>query len=215
MTCGSRIGRDAPTAIRPTAPSTRNRRSSSARAPSPRRSRSCLRLAARSSTSRSMSSIRPTGSARCRSTDSGATARRGEIASSTRPSAWSSLRSTLVPKRRASGARGALAIDPTVFRPTLSRPARVAASSLSAASGRPARKRASSPGPSMEPPGAKRAAAQAAPGVEASPARTAKPWWKKRAATSSSSGRSPPNKCAQPLMSRKSPSAPSRATSGV
>ena len=52
-------------------------------------------------------------------------------------------------------------------------------------------------------------------GVEASPARTAKPWWKKRAAMSSSRERSPPNRCAQPLMSRKSPSAPSSATSGV
>ena len=41
------------------------------------------------------------------------------------------------------------------------------------------------------------------------------PWWKKRHRMSSSIARSPPNRCAQPVMSRNRPSSPSSATSGV
>ena len=55
--------------------------------------------------------------------------------------------SSVAPKRRASGARGAAITDPTVRRPTLSRPASLPASSRRAASGRGSRKCCSSPRP--------------------------------------------------------------------
>ncbi len=94
---GSRSGRDVPTAMRLTWPSTRNSASSSTRAPSSRRSRSLFRPAASRPVSSSTSSTPVTGSARWRSTDSGATGRRGETASSIRGPA---------PGRGAPGGRG-------------------------------------------------------------------------------------------------------------
>ena len=161
-----------------------------------------------------MSAVPDTGSASCRSTDSGATGRRGDSASSSRPSAWSRRMRSSLPKRRASGARGAAITAPAVRRPTLSRLAQVAGSSRNADSGNGPISPASCPGSTIVAP-EKRAAAQAAPAVEASPARTSKPWWKKRARMSSSRRFSPPNRCTQPVMSRNRPAWPSSATSGV
>ena len=186
--------------MRLTAPSTRNSASCRRRAPSPRRSRSCLRVADSMKTSRSMSSVCEMGSAKCRSADSAATGRRGVIASSTRPSAWSRRRMSLAPKRRTSGARGAVSTEPTVLSPTLSRLALVSRSRRSAVSGKGDSAAASSPGSTGGNPN--RAAAQATPGVEPRPPRASKPCSDSRQSSSSSAASSPPNKWAQPVMSR-------------
>ena len=80
----------------------------------------------------------------------------------------------VLPKRRTSGARGAARTAPDVRSPTLSSPARVAGARRKAASGKAASNSSSSPG-AITDALAKRAAAQAAPGVEARPARTSNP----------------------------------------
>ena len=144
---GSRNGRDVPTAMRLTAPSTRKSSSCSGRAPSPRRSRSVFKVAA-SIADQPLDVLGQRRSARrsARSTESGGTGRRGDIASSRRPSAWS-RRSSSSPAEAAGQRRarrrhdGADRAQADAFQAVAGR----AGSRRSAASGKGASSASSSP----------------------------------------------------------------------
>ena len=148
----------------------------SERAPSPRRSRSGFRRRRPASAPAALCRrSAPIGSARWRSTESGGTGRRGDIASSIRPSAWSRRSSSIAAE--AAGERRARRRHDGADRAQADALQAGAGGRLDAAGPRAAGARsASSSSPAARMPSPrKRAAAQAAPGVEARPARTSKP----------------------------------------
>ena len=67
----------------------------------------------------------------------------------------------------------------------------------------------------LSPIGAKRANAQAAPSVSATAIWQAMPWRSSRAVRSAASAASPPHRCAEPVISTRTPSAPSGAVHGL
>ena len=134
-----------------------------------------------------------------------------------RPKKPSSRAKTWVPNRAVMGARGRSKRSPSRRRPACSMARRVSRSSRKAAIGRSATIRSN---PSSAESGAifgpaNRAKAQAASGVEATAPNAVKPWPARPPSILSRSPASPSKRWATPVMSRKTPSSPSSADSGV
>ena len=148
------------------------------------------------------------GSLRRRRTRRGITSDIGSIASSSSPRARSSARTKSMPNRRAKAAEDCPANAPIVLRPSARKDVAVASPIRNPSIGiDPTSARNAAPSGALSPSrasGAKRASAKAVPGVAAHAARAVRPRPRIRRNISASTARSPPNKCAQPVMSRKS-----------
>ena len=118
------------------------------------------------------------------------------------------------PNRAVISWRAREATSPMVFRPARRRPVLMVSPAPSADTGSRLTAAASPPSATMVPE-ACRVSVRAQTEVPAIAALTAKPWRSARRTTVCNSAASPPNRCAQPVMSRNSPCGGSSATSGV